>query len=306
LVEFANEHGGSDNITVIVVDVLVGEETAGASVITPIGDRAGPPLIVVPDSDSAGAALGLTGRSPALQVGGSAPGDLLLDQTQAVPVARATVRSAAPPPLPQAAVVPPNESRGARRRRLGIPRRITPRVVLFVLLVAAIPTAAFFAIRWYAYDNWFIAIQKSAIVVKQGHPGGVLWFHPRVVDKTKVTTSRIPSSGVDQIRQGGVQEPSLKAAKSYVANLHNEYLNAIEAKKASQKGASPGSTTTTFPGVAGTPTGTTGPTTTVASGVTATTIATQATTSLTPAVTSTSTPTTAATTANTAAISPAA
>ena len=42
LVEIANEHGGSDNITVIVVDVLVGEDTpAHASVITPLGARAG-------------------------------------------------------------------------------------------------------------------------------------------------------------------------------------------------------------------------------------------------------------------------
>ncbi len=236
MVELANEHGGSDNITVIVVDVLMGEETAGASVITPIGERAGPPLIVVPDSEAAGAAgaaLGLTSQAPVVQVGGSGPGDLLLDHTQAVPVARTTVRSAAVSPLPLAAVVPPNESWGARRRRLGVPRRITPRVVLFVLLVAAIPTAAFFAIRWYAYDNWFIAIQKSeVVVVKQGHPGGVLWFHPRVVDKTKVTTSGILSSGVSQIRVGGVQEPSLQAAKRYVANLHDEYLKAAAAKRA--------------------------------------------------------------------------
>jgi PPM family protein phosphatase len=304
LVELANEHGGSDNITVIVVDVLVGEESAGASVITPIGERAGPPLIVVPDSEAPGPGPGLTGLSPAVPVGGSAHGDLLLEHTQAVPVARATVRSAAVPPLPHEAVVPPNESRGARRRRLGVPRRITLRVVLFILLVAAIPIVAFFAIRWYAYDNWFIAIQKSEVVVKQGHPGGVLWFHPRVVDTTKVTTKGILSSGVDQIRVGGVQEPSLQAAKHYVANLHDEYLKAAAAKKASQHGAAAGSTTTTFPGVAGSPNGTTGTTTTVASGVTTTTVATT-TTALTPAVTSTTTPTTTAAATNAAVTFPA-
>ncbi len=171
-------------------------------------------------------------------------------------MARATVRSAAVSTLPPSAVVPPNESRGARRRRLGIPRRITLRVVLFIVLVAAIPVGAFFAIRWYAYDNWFIAIQKSQIVVKQGHPGGVLWFHPRVVDKTKVTTSEILSGGTDQIRAGGVQEPSLQAAKRYVANLHDEYLKAAAAKRASQQGAGSSSTTTTFPGAGQTPTAT--------------------------------------------------
>ena len=46
LVEIANEHGGSDNITVVVVDVVLGEDTpAHASVITPLGGRAGSPLL---------------------------------------------------------------------------------------------------------------------------------------------------------------------------------------------------------------------------------------------------------------------
>ena len=36
LVDAANEHGGADNITVVVVDVLVGEDTSGRpSVVTP-------------------------------------------------------------------------------------------------------------------------------------------------------------------------------------------------------------------------------------------------------------------------------
>ena len=260
LVELANEHGGSDNITVIVVDVLVGEKTSDASVITPIGERAGLPLVVAPEPDAGGAAPSSvttaaagaasttsvltsqyapgsdtapgTGSDSAPATGPeSANGGLLLQDTQAVPVARATVRSAAitsPPVTPEA---PPNESRGARRRRLGIPRRITFRVVFFVLLVAAIPIGAFYAIRWYAYDNWFLTVQNNQIVVKQGHPAGVLWFHPRVVDKTKVSTSEIPSGSVAQIR-AIVQEPSLADAKHYVANLHDEYLSAKAAKKA--------------------------------------------------------------------------
>ncbi len=136
-----------------------------------------------------------------------------MDETQAVPVARATVRSAAVTSSPLTPEAPPNESRGARRRRLGIPRRITFRVVFFVLLVAAIPVAAFYAVRWYAYDNWFLAIQNNQIVVKQGHPAGVLWFHPRVVEKTKVKTSEVPAAGAAQIR-AVVQEPSLRAAQA--------------------------------------------------------------------------------------------
>ena len=266
LVDVANEHGGSDNITAVVVDVLVGEPATDASVITPIGARAGSPLVVAPESGSGAAATasmakvgaeaataGLAGLPAALAGGRSGTGALLLDDTQAVPVARATVRSALRSP-PPAIVVPLNESRGARRRRLGIPRRITVRVVLFILLVAAIPTGAFYAIRWYAYDNWFVSIQKSQIVVKQGHPAGVLWFHPRVVDKTKWTTSEIPSTGVAQIK-AGVQEPSLRAAKRYVANLHDEYVSAQAANAASHEGVNFGGVTSTLPSLHSTPTG---------------------------------------------------
>ena len=69
LVEIANEHGGSDNITVVVVDVLVGEDTpAHASVITPLGARAGSPLLVGPGSESDGAA-GPNGGAASRQAG---------------------------------------------------------------------------------------------------------------------------------------------------------------------------------------------------------------------------------------------
>jgi len=136
------------------------------------------------------------------------------------------------------------------------------RVVLFLLLVAAVPTAAFYAIRWYAYDNWFLSIKNSEIVVLQGHPGGILWFHPKVVDHTHVTTSHVLSTGVTQIHSG-VQEASLTAAKNYVRNLHDQY-EAVEATKKARKpksansgtGTASGTTSSTVPGGTAPPTAT--------------------------------------------------
>jgi protein phosphatase len=335
LVEVANEHGGSDNITVVVIDVLVGEETAEASVITPIGERAGAPLVVAPAAGAAGAtdvptglwgaavaggaastagstlagaaAAGQTTQLPAVRRDGPRTGEFFPDSTQAVPVARATIRSAVrSPPIEEAA--PPHESRGARRRRLGIPRRITFRVVFFVLLVAAIPTGAFFAIRWYAYDNWFLSIHNGQVVIKQGRPAGVLWFHPRTVDRTGTTTSEILPTGVADI-QAGVQEPSLHAAKRYVSNLRDEYNAKNQAvSNASGSGVGSGGSTTTVPGTSTSPTSSgSATTTTLAPGVTATTTATTTgaalgTTTipaLTPAVGSTATSTPASTPAST-------
>jgi PPM family protein phosphatase len=307
LVDLANEHGGSDNITVIVVDVLVGEESpAPGSVITPIGARAGAPLVVTHGGPAGlagdltaahplakGTQLGFTGQTATLSGDGPRSGEFFLDNTQAVPVARSSIRSAAlPQPLEEA---PRHESRGARRRRLGIPRRITVRVVLFSLLVVAIPVGAFYAIRWYAYDNWYVSIQKSEVVVNQGHPGGILWFHPRVVDHTGTTTSELLSTGVAQIR-AGVQEPSLPAAKHYVANLHAEYLRIQAAKKAKAKKAAGLGSPTAPPGTAPTvppataPPSTVPATTTTTTAVTATTVATALTTTTVATTTATNTP----------------
>jgi protein phosphatase len=279
LVEIANEHGGSDNITVVVVDVLVGEDTpAHASVITPLGARAGSPLLVGPasvagaafapgtapapgaapgkppsDAFAEGTQLGFGSQTRSLRGDGLRTGEFFPDTTQAVPVSRATDRSV-PSSVRSVATAPPNETRRERRRRLGIPRRVTFRVVLFILLIAAVPTAAYFAIRWYAYDNWYVSAQKQEIVVKQGRPGGVLWFHPRVVDVTRTTTSQVLPTDLVQIR-AGVQEPSLLAAKRYVTNLQSEYASVQSAKRAETNSST--TTTTTAPGTAPTTTATT-------------------------------------------------
>ena len=57
------------------------------------------------------------------------------------------------------------------------------------------------------------------------------WFHPRVVDVTKTTTSQVLPTDLAQIH-AGVQEPSLLAAKRYVANLQSEYVSVQNAKRA--------------------------------------------------------------------------
>ena len=136
----------------------------------------------------------------------------------AVPVARSTARVPPPPGKRPGDKPEGKESRGARRRRLGIPRRITPRVLGFVILVAAVPIAAYYVLKWYAYDNWIVTAQGEQIVVKQGQPGGVLWFHPRVVDHTGVTTSDVSPAAIGPLK-AGVQRPSLHAAKAYVSTI---------------------------------------------------------------------------------------
>jgi len=308
LVDVANQHGGADNITVVVVDVLVGEDgNSQASIVKPIGQRAGPPLIVAPavlpdvtpaeseappespsevartaatpapvtddvpsepvtpqpvtaevpvivaaDALAPGAQLGFGASSSRLSSDGPESGENFLGNTKSGPLARSSVRAPAPPP---AAPIPKNETRRARRRRLGVPRRITFRVVLFIILIVAIPVGAFYAIRWYAYDNWYPAVQGNHIVIMQGRAGGVLWFKPKVVNHTGTTTAEIVPDALANIR-AGVQEPSLTAAEGYVANLVQQY-NYLHPKTTTPAGGTSGglgpsgsipTTTTTYPG----------------------------------------------------------
>jgi hypothetical protein len=272
LVDRANARGGSDNITVVVVDVLVGEEAdATASVVTPVGALAGAALVLEEDDAGASptaavpgvadtAAVAIVNKPPpgsddtmAVQMGdtlergsrlgfsgtdttlGAAAGaaDFLSEPSPSgtVPLARSSMRVPPRPTLSRSAP-PGRESWGARRRRLGVPRRITVRVLLFVVLVAAIPVAAFFTIRWYAYDNWYLALSGKQVVIKQGHPAGVLWFKSKTVDHTGITTAQVLPPGLAQIKSG-VQEPSLSDAKRYVDNLHDQYVFLHSVAKAS-------------------------------------------------------------------------
>jgi hypothetical protein len=223
------------------------------------------------DSLAPGAKLAFAGRGSDLSTDAPQSAGFFLGAGSAVPVARSTTRV---PLAPRPVAVPPpgKESRRARRRRLGIPRRITIRVLLFVLLVAAVPTAAYYAIRWYAYDNWFLALQGKQIVIKQGHPGGVLWFNPKVVDRPHVTTSQILPTGVSQIR-GGVQEATLAASEKYVKNLRAEYLFLHSEATNQGTGANAVGPSGSIPNITAPPTTTTTTTTTTVPGATTTTTA---------------------------------
>jgi PPM family protein phosphatase len=229
LVKAANDHGGGDNITVVVIDVLVGEERPeGTTYVTPVPASApapaGPgPQIPVPPvpgpPPSGGPAAPATARG-ALTVDTLArPG---ADLFVAAPRPTASPR----PPLvdyavPESAGAAP-ERRGERRRRLGIPRPVTLRVLLFCLLVLAVPAAAYTVVRWYATDNWYVTVHEGHLAIYQGRPGGMLWFQPKLVDETAVATTQVLADRLPDLR-ARVQETSLAAARRYVRNLEDEY-----------------------------------------------------------------------------------
>jgi PPM family protein phosphatase len=221
LVKAANDHGGGDNISVVVVDVLVGEDTAGADAtyVRTVAFSAPPMPEPAPPPPSGAGLISPPMASPA------APGGAVVD-TLARP-GTDTFVSAAPAAAPRQPLVDyldtdQKETRRDRRRRLGVPRRVTLRVILFLLLVLAVPSAAYGVVRWYATDNWYVTINSGHLAIFQGRPGGMLWFQPKLVDETDVATTQVLPDRLAALR-ARVQETSLGAARRYVSNLVNEF-----------------------------------------------------------------------------------
>jgi serine/threonine protein phosphatase PrpC len=185
LVQAARTHGGSDNITAVVVDVVVGD-----------GDSSAPAVAAV-DSDF----------TP-------------LDEPQPGSPDGAVVY---PGSVPEDASPGRRERRRAKRRerRLARGRRlITFRTLIFVILLAAVIVGAFAAVRWYDINSYFVRTQNNELVIYQGRIGGLLWYHPVEVERTGVTTADVPASYLAAL-QSGVEETSVANARAYVANLVN-------------------------------------------------------------------------------------
>jgi PPM family protein phosphatase len=189
LVRQAKDHGGNDNVTVVVVDVVDD------------GGKAAP-----------AAAVGVA--DVAVNVPGSW-GKVTDEPTTALHIA------------PVAAESPPGwwARRQARRRAQPTTRLITPRVIGFFALLVVLVAIACGGVAYYARESYFVGLQGPKLVIFQGRPGGVLWFKPTVAKRSDVTTKGVLAVHLSDLRAGKV-EGSLSAAEQYVANIHQEYLAA--------------------------------------------------------------------------------
>ncbi len=184
LVQAARTHGGSDNITVVIVDVVVGEnDETEAPAVAAVGSDFGTPVTVD----------GLPEAVPEL-----------------FPV---SVAAEPPPSRRERRKAKRRERRLARGRRL-----ITVRTLLFIVIVAAVVVGALAAVRWYDTNSFYVGVDNNELIIYQGRIGGFLWYHPTVVKPTGVTTADVPSTYLRAL-DAGVEETSVANAESYVNNL---------------------------------------------------------------------------------------
>jgi protein phosphatase len=183
LVRAARSHGGSDNITVVVVDVVVGEAEDGTA-----------PAVAAVASDFR--------TRPADSNGATATDEEVLPAPVEEPPTRRERRKA---------------KRRARRVARGR-RLITVRTLIVVILLAALVVGAFAAVRWYNNNSYYVGVDNNELVIYQGRIGGFLWYHPVAKNRTGVTTADVPSAYLGAL-DAGVEESTYQAARNYVANL---------------------------------------------------------------------------------------
>ena len=182
LVRLANEGGGRDNITVVVVDVL--------------------------DDDG----HGLAGESAGTDV------DRVVAAVSGEARAAAISRAAADSVSAPATVSARSERRAARPPR---PRNFTWRVLFFVLAVVTVMGIGAIAVNYYGRHTYYVGFDADAVWIYQGRPGGVLWIQPEAIEDTHLTRADVPAATVAEIDKGKI-EPTLDDAHRYVTNLYGQ------------------------------------------------------------------------------------
>jgi hypothetical protein len=227
LVATANRHGGRDNITVIVVDVVEGDDPPDEELDIALEPHwaegieeahwANDDETVEVDSDD----------------------DLVDDddlqradatRTMELPLAKGTVNgngrtatpaatlAASPAGDPGTAV---GEGAGAGARPAvseGRPARFNLKTVAFLTAVIAVFVAAFAMTAAYARSGYFVGFRGDDVVVYRGHPGGVLWFDPTVRVVTQRTRDDLPADRQEAIA-ANPEFDSIDAAVNYVDGL---------------------------------------------------------------------------------------
>jgi protein phosphatase len=190
LVRLANDAGGRDNISAVVIDVV---EDGGRS-------------------DDAAAAMAearsritehMTGQRRAIVIAGS-------ETSQAPDVAAAA--AATSEAVPASAVA----DRTARKPGPSY------RAILFVAVVIGVLVLSVAAVFAAGRGSYFVGYDgANHVAIYRGHPGGFLIFDPTLQETTTIERGQVPSAYASDI-DNGKPFGSLKEAKSYVDRVKSD------------------------------------------------------------------------------------
>ncbi len=228
LVQMANEGGGRDNITVVIVDVVEGLDPAEAE---------------APEE----AVVGLEGFDPDKTAAITPIGDWVEDTLPPEP-SEHDLPPPLPPPFHTDAELDDDDDAGDRELALSgsrASRILTWRTGAFTASLLTVVGIATLAVVWYARGTYYVGFDaRDRVTLFKGQPGGVLWFQPTVVKHYDITRSDVPTGKLSVIEEGKPRG-SEEDADAYVDSLKDE---------AGRLGTGTSSTTTTVttaPTVAG-------------------------------------------------------
>ena len=217
LVDLANQAGGRDNITCLVVDVVDGAPPAGRSL-------GGEERILVPLPDSVDDLAGFRSATVAPRRSDDHHG--VVDDLGEPGVGRSMLPEHDDDPVPTFTA-----------------RLVTWRTAVFLVAVVGVFVVAAFAVAWYAQSGYFIDVDdQGEIAVFQGRPGGLLWFEPELVESTGVDIDDL----TPVLRDAIAAQPEFATfddAARYLANVAEQ----MQRPSATTTTTRPSATTTTRP-----------------------------------------------------------
>lgn len=197
LVRLANEAGGRDNITVVVVEVVdddgraLAASEALAAETARLKAREGEGGAIDGESDTQPA------DDPYVPV--------FADRKSSLPEATDDFTSDADDDL-------------FGQLDQAKSRRFTWRVALFVVALLALVGVVIGAIIWTGNNTYFVGFEGQNVAIYQGKPGGVLWIEPKLIETTDITTSDLPQD-VRAAVAGNKEFGSEGAATRFVVTL---------------------------------------------------------------------------------------
>jgi hypothetical protein len=142
------------------------------------------------------------------------PGGVAVGAPVAAPGGRVVVDRPVVPHDDPARLVPPMVTPVARRRT-----RITWRVLLFFVILAAIIGAGVYAVNWVSTNTYYVAVgPDQQVVVFQGRPGGFLWNQPTVAHNCGFPLEQVSPEFREDVAKGR-DEPSLAEGQAYCTRI---------------------------------------------------------------------------------------
>ena len=245
LVRLANESGGRDNITVVIVEVVDddGRSLKAAEALASEQSR-----LQAREAEKAAEAAAAAGVAAVGDGGDEAPAPTAQPY---VPVFADRKSS-----LPDADIDYGAEDDDLYRDLEGMgSKRFTWRVAVFVLALLGVVAVILGAIVWSARNTYHVGFEGENVAIYRGKPGGVLWISPELDEETDVSRDDLPAD-VREAIDGDVEFGSRADAVNYLVTLES----IIEERERAAEAATTTTTTTTT--TTSTTTSTTAPTTT--------------------------------------------